>query len=452
MGQIQSIEELVSLLLRRRWMIILITLAGLLAAVIFAKSRPDIYESAAAIQIEGAQVAEPTAQGGQQQPDGGGAAQILQTIEQRLTTRDALTAVIERHDLFADQPQLTSDEKLVALRSSVTFQAVDSAGGQGFGQARSISAIIISVRYGDPEMAAQLANDFAQGILDQSAAGQRARADQNVAFFKEEEARIYGQISKLEAEVAAYKNAHADAMPTLSDARRDEIVSLSDDLRQATQDLVGLRGEQAAIAAKQQQRETDKRRLDDIATQIDVLNAQIDSINARKADVETALAATPEVERVLAGYDRQLQQLQGQYDNVTQRMAEAETTQRLAERQQSERFTLLDRALSPEYATGGGKKKIAIAGAVASLLGAIGLAFLLDLAKPVVRTAAQMQRQLDLEPVVCIPEIRAPKGRLGRAALRLIDDPKRPIFGLPRFAVLATATTLALVLMAAAIG
>ena len=214
MGQIQSIEELVSLLLRRRWMIILITLAGLLAAVIFAKSRPDIYESAAAIQIEGAQVAEPTAQGGQQQPDGGGAAQILQTIEQRLTTRDALTAVIERHDLFADQPQLTSDEKLVALRSSVTFQAVDSAGGQGFGQARSISAIIISVRYGDPEMAAQLANDFAQGILDQSASGQRARADQNVAFFKEEEARIYGQISKLEAEVAAYKNAHADAMPT----------------------------------------------------------------------------------------------------------------------------------------------------------------------------------------------------------------------------------------------
>jgi hypothetical protein len=77
---------------------------------------------------------------------------------------------------------------------------------------------------------------------------------------------------------------------------------------------------------------------------------------------------------------------------------------------------------------------------------------LLDLAKPVVRTAAQMQRQLDLEPVVCIPEIRAPKGRVGSAALRLIDDPNRPIFGLPRFAVLAAATTLALVLMAAVIG
>ena len=54
--------------------------------------------------------------------------------------------------------------------------------------------------------------------------------------------------------------------------------------------------------------------------------------------------------------------------------------------------------------------------------------------------------------MVCIPEIRAPKGRVGSAALRLIDDPKRPIFGLPRFAVLAAAATLALVLMAAMIG
>ncbi|MDB5664385.1 Wzz/FepE/Etk N-terminal domain-containing protein [Cypionkella sp.] len=447
MGQIQSIEELVSLLLRRRWLIILITLTGLLAAVVFAKSRPNIFETAAVIQIEGAEVAEPTAQAAQ--PDGGGAAQILQTIEQRLTTRDALTAMIERHNLFADQPAMAKDDKLFALRTAVTFQAVDSAGGQGFGQARSISAIIISVRYGDPQTAAAVANDFAQGILDQSAAGQRDRADKNVAFFKEEEARIYAQIATLESEVAAYKNAHADAMPTLSDARRDEIVSLSDDLRQATQDLVGLQGEQKAIVQKQLQRETDKRRLDEIATQTNVLNAQIASINARKADVETALAATPEVERVLAGYDRQLQQLQDQYNNVTQRMAEAETTQRLAMRQQSERFTLLDRALSPEYPIGGGKKKIAIAGTMASLLGAIALAFVLDLIKPVVRTAAQMQRQLDLEPVVCIPEIRAPKGRLGRAALRLIDDPKRPIFGLPRFAVLAVASMLALILMAA---
>ena len=80
------------------------------------------------------------------------------------------------------------------------------------------------------------------------------------------------------------------------------------------------------------------------------------------------------------------------------------------------------------------------------------LAFLLDLYRPVVRTAAQMRRQLDLDPVVCIPEIRAPKGAIGNAALRMIDTPSRPIFGLPRFAVLVLGVTLALLAVAAAVG
>jgi hypothetical protein len=85
-------------------------------------------------------------------------------------------------------------------------------------------------------------------------------------------------------------------------------------------------------------------------------------------------------------------------------------------------------------------------------LGALALAFLLDIANPVVRTAAQMERQLDLQPVVCIPEIRAPKGRFGNAVLRLIDDPQKPIFGMPRYLVLAVTTTVVLIIIASMIG
>lgn len=449
MGQIQSIEELISLVLRRRWLIIGLTVLGMLISVIYAKSRPDVYESIAVIQIEAPAVTE--ANDGAAQT-AGGAAQVLQTIEQRLTTRENLTAMIERHGLFADLPGLPMDKKILALRTSVTFQAVDSAAGQSFGQSRSISAILIYARLGNPELAARVANDFAQGILDQSASGQRQRAEQNVAFFKEEEGRVWQAITSLEADIADYKNANADAMPTLRDARRDELAGLDSDLRRVDQDRATLMGEKAVIEAKQTLRETDRRQLEDIAARLDVLDAQTVSITARRTAVQTALAATPEVERVLSGYDRQLKQLQDQYDVITQRMAEAETTQRLAERQQAERFTLLERAITPEFSLGSGGRKIAMAGSVASLLGALVLAFLLDLAKPIVRTAAQMQRQLDLQPVVCIPEIRAPKGRFGNAALRLIDDPKKPIFGLPRYLVIALGTTLVLVITAFMIG
>ena len=449
MGQIQSVEELIGLILRRRWLIIVITLLGMAASVIYAKSRPDVFETAAAIQIQSPAVTAATEDAA---PVASGAAQVLQTIEQRLTTRENLIAMIERHGLFADLPALPLDAKILMLRQAVTFQAVDSAAGQIFGQTRSISAILIYAKLGNPELAARVANDFAQGILDQSAAGQRELATQNVQFFKEEEARIWKDITALEAEIAAYKSANADAMPTLRDARRDELAGFDNDLRQVDQDRVALAGQRAVIEQKQILRETDRRQLDEIAAKTDVLQAQIAAITARRDAIQTALAATPEVERVLNGYDRRLTQLQDQYDVVTTRMAESQTTQRLAERQQAERFTLLERAITPEYPLGNGGKKIAMAGSVISLVAALMLAFMIDLARPVVRTAAQMQRQLDLEPVVCIPEMRTPKGFVGNAALRLIDDPARPILGMPRFAVIAVATTLLLIGTASMIG
>ena len=449
MGQIQSVEELIGLILRRRWMIIVITVLGMAASVIYAKSRPDVFETAAVIQIQGPAVTQ-TADGAA--PVASGAAQVLQTIEQRLTTRENLIAMIDRHGLFTDLTAVPIDAKIMLLREAVRFQAVEDAGGQTFGQARSISAILIYAKLGNADLAARVANDFAQGILDQSAAGQRERATQNVEFFKEEEARIWKDITALEAEISAYKNANADALPTLRDGRRDELAGFDDDLRQVNQDRAALAGQRAVIEQKQNLRETDRRQLDEIAAKTEVLDAQIAAITARRDSIQTALAATPEVERVLNGYDRRLTQLQDQYDVVTQRMAEAQTTQRLTERQQAERFTLLERAIIPEHPLGNGGKKIAMAGSVVSLLGALILAFLLDLARPVVRTAAQMQRQLDLLPVVCIPEMRAPKGRVGNAVLRMIDDPGRPIFGLPRYAVIAVVTTLLLIGTASMIG
>ena len=200
-------------------------------------------------------------------------------------------------------------------------------------------------------------------------------------------------------------------------------------------------------------RATDQRALAEIDSRAAVLAAQRGALVARRSQIDAILSQTPEVERVLSGFDRALQQLQQQYEVINRRLAEAETTQRLAEQQQAERFTLLERAVTPQYAIGGGGKKMVIAGAIASIVGAIGLAFVLDLLNPVVRTAQQMERQLDLRPVVSIPEVGAARQSRQRAKtlLNLVDDPRRPILGMPRYAMFAGGATLCLMLAAAAI-
>lgn len=447
MGQIQSLEEFVSLLLRRKTLIIAITVIGTLLALVYALNRPAVYQSAAVIQVQ-----LPTVDGN---PDPNsnrsGSAQLLQEIQQRLTTRENLVQVINRHGLYADLPGLTLDKKVDLLRASVTFQTVASANAADYGQAAAISAIIIYSNQATADQAARVANDFAQGILDQSNLGQQTRADENVKFFTEEETRLWSQITALEEQIADYQNQHSETLPAQRDARRDQLISLDTDLRAIEQQRLALEGQKAVLEASKTQRETDRRTLDGINAQLEVLDNQRAGLAEQRNQVKTVIAATPEVETVLNGYNRQLQQLQDQYQVVNQRMAESQTSLRLAENQQSERFTMLERALTPEMPMGGGRKKLAIGGALASLMAALGLAFVLDLIKPVVRSAAQMQRQTGLIPVVSIPEVNRKGPPAGLGLLKLIDDPTKPILGLPRFAVLATAATFLMVLAAAAL-
>jgi len=446
MGQIQTFDEFLDLI-RRRWrLIVLVAVLGTVAAVLYAKARPESYEAAAVIQIEVPAVADGDS-------TSSGAARLLQAIEQRLTTRENLLAVIERHQVFAAMPGLPVDQQISALRAAVRFESVASATGQVYGSAPPISALIVLARLGDPDLAARVANDFAQDILDRSSAGQLDRARETAGFFAGEEARVWGEIAAIEAEIAAYKNANGQALPSQRDALRDERLALESDLRRIDQDQVALDGQRAEIDIGGTLRATDQRALQELQGQAAVLGAQRSALMTRRAEIDAVLAQTPEADRVLSGYDRQLQQLQEQYEVINRRMAEAETSLRLAERQQAERFTLLERAVTPQYAIGGGGRKLVLAGAVGSLLLGLGLAFLLDMAHPVVRTADQMERQLDLRPVVTIPEVASAARSSQRAkTLRgLVDDPLKPILGLPRFAMIAGGATLVLLVAAAAI-
>ncbi|MDR7126188.1 Wzz/FepE/Etk N-terminal domain-containing protein [Pseudotabrizicola sp. 4114] len=404
MGPILTVEDLLGLIRRRFWLIVAVSVIGTLFAIWYAKTRPDVFEATAVLQVELPMVTD----GGQAPALPVNVLQLVTSIEQRLTARDNMIALIERHDLFADAPALSVEDRLVAMRRSVSFQSVTGPSG-------ALSAMIITARAGHADNAARIANDLAQSVLDMGAEGKRATAEASFGFFKEQENRIWAQITALEAEIAAYRDTNRNTLPGVREARQDEIAELETSLRALEQEITGLRSEEAQIRALQTQRATDRRRLDDISQRLSVLTAQSTPLAERKATLEATLGNTAEVERALSAYDRQMRQLQDQYTVVSQRMAEAETAQSLASRQQTERFSMLERAITPDYPLGSGARKIAIAGLFGSAALGLVIAFLLDVMNPVIRTAAQMERELNLRPVVSIPEVhrrsRKPLGR-----------------------------------------
>jgi len=162
--------------------------------------------------------------------------------------------------------------------------------------------------------------------------------------------------------------------------------------------------------------------------------------------VRSAMSRTPDIERELGAFDRRLQQLQDQYGVITRRLAEADTSQRLEERNQLERFTLLERATVPQQATGGSGKKLMALGVGVSLVVAFGLALLLEMMNPVLRTGNQMLRQLDLIPVILIPDLPLAAAHRRNAP----ESRNRPSDGVQRMVMIAAAVVLLLVVMTAA--
>ncbi len=402
MGPIQTFDEFVSFL-RRRWAVVLLVAAlGTAATLVYAMSLPRAYEATAVIQFEGPQVA-----GAEARDAGISAAQQLQLIEQRLTARGNLVAVIERHGLFADAPQLTLAQKVALLRGSLTLLPV-SAAATGFGREGQLSALIITVRLGDPLKAAEVANEVATSLLEENTRREAERAAETVDFFAREEARLGTALAELEAEIAAFKNAHEEALPEGLAFLREELGRIGTARRELQQRILELSRERDALGATRPVRAVEQRQIDELDGQIGLLAAQEARLAERTAALEASIRGAPEVERVLATFERRRTQLQEQYAVATRRLAEAETAQRLLATRRAARLELLEPAIPPDFAVGSGRRRVAAMGVAASLGLGLGLAFLLELLNPVIRSATQMERTLGLRPVVVIPCIDGP--------------------------------------------
>lgn len=432
MGQIQSIGELISLLLRRKWLILAVFLVGTAAAAFYAKARPDTFESTAVIQIEMPTVSSTGVQG-LTAPIGSGSAAVLQAIQQRLTTREAMLAMIERHGLFGGAPGMTDDIRVGLLRGAISFQPIASVNGSNFGSSPGLAALAITARLGNAEQAARVANDLAQSVLDETSLSQAQRTQETLIFFQEEETRLWNEILALESEVADFKNLNAAALPAQVSALQAQLVSIDTEIRSLDGRLLTASTQRDGILSSGSQRTTDQRQLADLNRTITEQEQLRASLGQDRARVETALAAVPEVERALSAFERRRQQLRDEHSVVTQRLAEAHTAQRLAERQQAERFVLLERAVIPEYPMGSGGRKLAAAGAMASLGLGIALAFLLDLVNPVVRNSAQLERMTGLRPVITLPAIpmRRPPARRDAPVRVAMDKTRAALSRLP---------------------
>ena len=131
----------------------------------------------------------------------------IQVIQQRTMTRDNLIAIADKFKLFPEKRNLMSPTELVdAVKNSTKIAPVDPLLDfkQRTRAATENPTIIFSVgfEYGDPAVAAQVANELMTRILSEDLRDRTARATDTTKFLAREVQRLQAENAALDARIA----------------------------------------------------------------------------------------------------------------------------------------------------------------------------------------------------------------------------------------------------------
>lgn len=407
MGPIHSLPDFLDMLRRRAVLILAVWVLGSVVSLWYAASQKHLYESAEVIQVARPTIADDLAKSTVE----GSSARRMQLIEQRLMARGTILEIVDTFGLYADMPDLRPSELVSRVRENVTISGV-AAVREGFADDGTIAVLTITARMPTPEQAQAVASEFGRRTIELSVNSRIEQARETLNFFAAKETALAKDLTALEDEIATFRSENDVAQPGALEFRQAEIATLNEALLDIAREQIQIR-RAADQAVASERPATAQRMLQEFEEQLATLAAQGDLLKQRKSELEQTLETTPEVERQLAAYERRQQQLQEELDIVRARLNEAEIGFRLETSRQSERLTVLEPAALPDYPVTGGRKRKAMLGGGASLILAVLLAFLSDLKKPVLRTAAQMKRETGLMPVVTIPDMGAGKQKRG---------------------------------------
>jgi len=392
MGPMTSLRD-IPRILQRQWRVVaLILLVGLPLALNYALSQPRVYEATAVIQIEAAQVVERLTN-----QLGGSTGTInpdseLDLIEQQLMSRDNIVTVLDRFGLWADDHSIT--ERVALLRQAVSIvKLIDPE--QAWRPEVRPSGLVITVRLDDPQVAADVANVFLNRVLAEAVERTSGRTTRTLEFLVSEETRLGTEIDALEYEFSQFQQENAGSLPAAIATQRTQLASLIDSRIAIEEQIIELDNAAGQLLAEAQARRSD------------LLNQRLNLVASAVADLETAIAAAPEVQRQINAYEREITQLQGELEVITTSRAEAAMNQLLDSRNQAERFEVLETAIAPEFAVSASRRKIALAGGMVVALLALGTALAIEILDGRLRSPAQLERELGVTPVIAIPNLRS---------------------------------------------
>ncbi len=218
-------------ILKRRALLLCLSFALILGvSLLVAVAIPPVYQSTGTILVESQQIsADLVAASNSTYAD-----ERIEIIRQRVMTREHLIRIIDKYRLFADEGKLLAvSEKIDEMRRAIKVSLVNA---EVKGRGLSTIAFRLSFEHQRPEVANKVANELVTLFLDENIKQRTERANETTEFLTREADKLRVELEKLENQVAAFKQEHADALPEHQELRMSMLSRTEAELKEIDRD------------------------------------------------------------------------------------------------------------------------------------------------------------------------------------------------------------------------
>jgi succinoglycan biosynthesis transport protein ExoP len=245
----KSIQDIMQILRKRRWSLILPMAAVFLAAVAAALLWPPTYRATSTILIEEQEIprefvaATVTSY----------AEQRLQNLNQRIMSSTRLLEIVSRFNLYADKREKWTTEEIVEkMRKDIKFQTISADVIDRRTGRPTAATIAFSVSYegGAADTVLQVANVLASLFLEENMKVREQQTAGASKFLEEEGAVVQQAMAALEAKIANYRGKNINSLPEMLQANLQTQDRLERDITQLNDQLRGLKEKEGYLTTQ----------------------------------------------------------------------------------------------------------------------------------------------------------------------------------------------------------
>jgi polysaccharide biosynthesis transport protein len=466
---IKTLNDMVEIVKRRKWSIILPALGIFAVAALTALLLPPTYRSTSTILIEEQEIPREYVM----TTVTSFAEERLQAINQRIMSSSRLMEVINRFKLYPDlQVRWTVEEIIEKMRKDIKFETISADVVDRRTGRPTAATIAFSVSYEGrrPDVVQQVANVLASLYLEENLRVREQQTTGASKFMEDEMKKVQTSLADLDARIAAFKAQNLNALPELVqlnlqtleridrdiDSFRDQLRTLKEKesalqsqlasipkdtsdpdkerLKQLRAALVNLHTRYSdeypdVIKTKEEIAELEKRLAGAVAeraagnqpdnpayinlsSQLAGTRSDISSVDRQLADMKRKrdmyqgrIARSPRVEEYYKALVTARTNTQAKYDDLMKKHMEANVASGMEKEQMGERFTLIDAARLPEKPVSPNVPAILLIGLILGVGAGVGTASLRESSDQSFRTTEALAAATGLPVLGGVPDI-----------------------------------------------